>query len=511
MAFCCQSYVSIVPAVLEDLQVLEQQQQESKRKLAHAQATKQNRINQQKQLNAQLEGKKYSNGALYAQVEQSRKFLSGATRDLSACKLVTERLTKEISGFERKLKQSLYFARMVVSSNQKIESVIISVEHKIANVVRLKTEAREVIKILQKQVSSTEERDRMIRSAIQEAHANGHNCAEEQAGLRVANSKLENDRIAAQNLNQSTKLKCDGVRDQIKKMEERAAHSKAVQLQDLEVLAQHEDGFMLEQEALAVSILDADKLMQLQKEGVLEFQKHLDFELVYDSDDGIPNTVDSFGPPLAAMEAEGNHQDADLKLLDDKLHEVEEKLKRSEDEILQNDALASKLLQEAESQAEEEAEREKSAVAFERDLAFAVEEVSNLDGSFVDLQKIRDTEATVFAQSVAECEDEITQHEQTIATMEKQIRMADNACRTQTRLFEETEKPKLLLLEREAANRSSTAEDHHKSLVERSSGETMEADLNTEYDVKRKMEQEKFDERCRKLDGKRDKYIESTY
>jgi hypothetical protein len=501
----------MVPAVLEDLQVLEQQQQESKRKLAQAQATKQNRINQQKQLNAQLEGKKYSNGALYAQVEQSRKFLSGATRDLSSCKLVSERLTEGISAFERKLKQSLYFTRLVISSNQKIESVIISVEHKIGNVARLKMEAKECIQTLQTKVSCTEDRYRIIRSAIQEAHAVGHNCAEEQAGLRVANSKLEKDRIAAQNLNQSTKLKCDGVREQIKKMEERANHSKAVQLQDLEILAQHEDGYMLEQESLDLSIVDADKLLQLQRQSILEFQKHLDFELGYASDDGTPNVVDSFGPPLAAMAAKGNDADLDQKLLKEKLHEVEKELNRSHEEILQNDALASTLLDEAELQAKEQADRELSAVASQREVETAVEEASILEGSFVDLQILRDTEVAAFVQSMGECENAIAQHEQTIATLEKQIRMADNAIRTQTRLFDETEKPKLVLLEREAENRSKTAGDHHKSMVDRSSTERIETNLKTEYGKKRKIEQEIFDERCRELDEKRDKYIESTY
>jgi hypothetical protein len=503
----------VCTSVLEDLQVLEHQQQESQRKLVDAQVMKQNRINQQKQLNTQLEGIKYSNGALRAQVEQSRKFLSGATRDLSARKLFTERVTDDISGFERKLKQGLYFVRMLVCCNQKIESIMITVEHKVLNVARLKVEASEVIKVLQKKFSETENEVQMIRSAIQEAHMTSHKCAVDQASLRAANSKLENDRIAAQNLDHSTKLKVDSIREQVKKAEERDAYSRATELQEREGLAREHDARMLEQEALEFSILEASKELQLHKDRIIAIQQSPDFEFnLLIMGGSIPSFgSDAFGPALTAMEVEVGREHADLNLLTAKIQQAEKDLEQCQNEVLQYDERAAQLLEQAESQAEAEAQRETSAVQFLSGLSSTREEVSKLDESFVELKNMRETEASTFGRTMADCESEITQHLRTVESLEKDIRMEENAIKTQTRLFEDTEKPKLLVLEKQAEHRSREAEQEQKNLAERSTYEVIDAALKKEFDEKLRLEKQKWAERCQMLDSKCDRYLEREF
>ena len=155
---------------MEDLHILEQQQREAQRKLVSAQTTKQKRLDQMRQLHTLLENKNFSNGTLRAKLQQSRDFLSIATREIGNRKLATDRLQDGIADFECKLKRGVQSAKMIQVCSAKIDSFLMLIEHMITSISRLGVERRQISKELRHTYEQSEKKDLELRFAIQDVH-----------------------------------------------------------------------------------------------------------------------------------------------------------------------------------------------------------------------------------------------------------------------------------------------------------------------------------------------------
>ena len=258
---------------MQDLHILEQQQREAKRKLVSAQTTKQKRLDQQRKLNTMLENKNYSNGALRAKLRQSHEFLSVATRELGNRRLTTDRSQDGIADFECKLKRGLQSAKMIQICGAKINSFLIVIEHRVENISRLRMETMQVSTEIRQQYEQTEKKDRMLRLAIQDTHKRARKLGEEKASLRTQISKFDQDKMIAQNTEQSTELRIQSARDQIKVEADRVTSLKRTLSSEIEDVTKQRETVVSEIKAGTTSLESLKFEVQGHREKIIECKK----------------------------------------------------------------------------------------------------------------------------------------------------------------------------------------------------------------------------------------------
>lgn len=86
--------------VLRDLQVLEEQQRESQRKLQHARDKKQRTELQRAALEQQLGNLKFEDGKIKAEIAQTHKLLSKGQRSIAAVRGDAKKAEQELRDFD---------------------------------------------------------------------------------------------------------------------------------------------------------------------------------------------------------------------------------------------------------------------------------------------------------------------------------------------------------------------------------------------------------------------------
>jgi hypothetical protein len=113
--------------VMEDLRVLEEQQQESQRKLSQIKNLKQNRLERYSAVENQLVSLKYKNGEHRVQLNRAHDVLSSATREMEALKLDATRNDDRLKAINKKLKCAQARSRIHETYRHKIDGRIIAI------------------------------------------------------------------------------------------------------------------------------------------------------------------------------------------------------------------------------------------------------------------------------------------------------------------------------------------------------------------------------------------------
>ena len=467
---------------MQDLQILEQQQQEAKRKLVSAQSTKQKRLDQLRQLNTLLEDKNFSNGTLRAKLQQSRDFLSIATRDLGNRKLTTDRLQVGIADFESKLKRGLNSAKMIQVCGAKIDSFQMVIEHKIENINRLRMEQMQTSTEVRVQYEQTETKDREFRMTIQDAHKRSREWGEEKVSLRNHISKLDDDKLAAQNAEQMTELQIQGAQDSIKIEEDRIASLKRKLRSEIEDATKKNKKKSSEIKAGFTSIMTLRNKVQEYQEKIFECREiegHpqvKDFTLVF-----VQNV---FRGDLARIEEETKREEHDLLALKKSIETTELACRNANERTLQNDKEASLLVASTKSLTEEEEKRQKSASDFQYSLEYGRAEVTKLEQNFQELEKTRKSEAQANLTAIADYDVEIGQQTKVVEDLKLNIHQADISLKTKIRLFEETEKLPLFQKLEKTKSKSTTEERKYQDFLHQSSEASIESKLQADFELK---------------------------
>jgi hypothetical protein len=504
---------------MKDIAILEQQQRDAQRKLESAKTTKQNKLNQQRQLNTLLEKKKYSNGALRAKLQQCRDFLSGATRDLGSCKLGTDRFQDEIGEFNDKLNKGIRSAKMIEVCNAKINSLINLTEHKVSNISRLKREKMDKTKKARMKYEQTEKEDRMLRSAIQDTHKKTREWAEEKASLRAEISKLDSDKMSAQNTEQSTELRVQSACDQIKSEEDRSVQVKVTQLREINETVKQKEIIRSEIDSMSDSIQTLKLDLQAQKEKIIECQKVEDAHPATsssstDDEDYLPVFDQNFfRMDLTKLEAVAKKEDDELNALNRSIEEMERSLQESKKGTLKNEEDTTMLDSFAKSMSEEEENRRGDAEKFQIIIGTTRAEVAKLKDSFREMEEIREAGVQIHCKAMTDCDAEISKYTDLIEDLTLKIKREDTTLKTKIRLFEEEEKPKLLAALKAAEKGSRRAEKKHQDLIDMSTEASIESKLQTEFEFEKKFNDEKmkWEAKVRNNVAKRDTILEGKY
>lgn len=166
-------------------------------------------------LDNKLGSLKYSNGELRAQITQHRDLLSVSDRSLGSRKLLGDQASGDIRNFEKILKRGLMSARANISTLSKIDSVLIVLATNSNALGHVKTTLKSKLAELETQVETRARKEESARSAIQEQVLRFQEGANEIARIRTESIVFEKDFLAAQNMEESTRIRNKSIEAEI--------------------------------------------------------------------------------------------------------------------------------------------------------------------------------------------------------------------------------------------------------------------------------------------------------
>lgn len=178
---------------MADLRVLEQQQNESFRKLEAIKLTKQHKQSQHSSLESKLSSLKYANGEQRAQLVRSRDVLSRSTREMGATKLSSSKSSDSLKAFDSRLKKALTSKRILNALRHKVDSGIITLRNKRAIILRLKTQVADELTASTKRANDARNHEDSLRKSIQDEKYETKNIIEDITSARSEVTGLGQD------------------------------------------------------------------------------------------------------------------------------------------------------------------------------------------------------------------------------------------------------------------------------------------------------------------------------
>ena len=478
---------------MQDLQILEQQQREAKRKLVSAQTNKQKLLDQMRRLNTQLENKNYVNGALRAKLQHSHDFLSIATRDLGNRKLATDRLEEGIADFEWKLERGLQSAQLIQVCGAKIDSFLMVIEHKVDIMRRLRIERAQKSTEIRQKYKQTEKKDRELRLAIQDTHKSIRKFGEEKVILRSQMKDLDNDKMIAHNADQMTLLQIQSAREKIRLEADRFASSKRKMNSDIEEASKEEETIESEIRVGSTSIESLKQKVRDYEKAIIECNEKEGYSQAKDATPSFDQAL--FREDIRRIEDQKKEEEDELLGLKKSIEDAELACKASNKRTLENDNVTSVLVSTAKSITEEEEKRKQFTLDFQVSLELAQGEVSQLEKSFQEMEASRRLEAQANSNAIANVENEIKQQAKVAEDLKVKLKQEDTSLKTKIRLFDDTEKLPLSRKLEETKKKLLSEEKKYNDLVDISGEASIESNLKTEFELK-------FDDETKKWEAK---------
>jgi hypothetical protein len=390
--------------------------------------TKEQRLQQNTGLESKLEGLKYSNGELRAQIRQYRETLSCGSRELGARRLATGRNGDDIRAFERQLKHGLKSARVFVACRRKIDSAIIVVENKNVILNRLKVQEKQKLEDLEDGLQEKERHDQVLRASIQEEVGQSQILAREISAIRAGNSEIEQEMLDAKNMEESTKIRAESVAAQISN--ERKRHEDLISGSNAQVEEYRtEEAKIASAEAdLLVTMKENGQELQAVKEHIISCgeENPADSYLVCGTNDALPS-IDR-NRIAHILRDEDTKSNAQLKAnadLQEEIEKLEAVLQRTKQETIDVNDKASKLASSACQQDETEKERRNKLDAVKDELESEKEEVNRLEQAVKDFEDTRTIQKEEHRRRVAENEATTADTRADIARLRQEKENAD--------------------------------------------------------------------------------------
>jgi chromosome segregation ATPase len=363
-------------------------------------------------LENQLEDLKYSNGEQRAQLLQARELLSSGTRELGSRRLEAERAGDDLRAFDRKLKKGLHSARMIAACRRKIDSVIMVARTKESILLRLRSEVQEKLKDMGNKLDEAKRYEETIRKSIQEQVTLAQKHAEVTTNLRTENKYLEQDLLAAQSMEQSTKLRADAVEAEIKAEKNRHVTSIASLKAKLMECQKLRQDLATQEKSLKKQSEEKMSLLHETWNRITRYQEEEGHEL------SPPPTDPQAAPPIFDMvrlrrsldteEKYIHEQGVERRALQESSDELKAELVKLEKEAAQIETKVSYINESAQIEQKSEEERQDAMDTFLQELGSEREDVEKLHQSYKDLEQTR-------AQEASDTADELKAQQQAIA------------------------------------------------------------------------------------------------
>jgi hypothetical protein len=130
-------------SVLKDLMILEQQQKEAEHKLQTARVTKQKRLEQQAAFEVQLDGLKYENGQLRAEIQRAREILSMGQRDMLKVEETSSQAGYALRSYNRKVQMAIVARRKLMNCIHAQARILQELEKKSTLLIQMTNESEQ--------------------------------------------------------------------------------------------------------------------------------------------------------------------------------------------------------------------------------------------------------------------------------------------------------------------------------------------------------------------------------
>lgn len=177
--------------VMSDLRILEEQQNESRRRLEAAQATKQRRVDQQTELESKLDQLKYHNGQKRAELQNFHALLSEGQKSLQTARVSSEKAGGDLRDFDNLLKASLETKRAMFILQRNQDHLLDVLRDKVGVLERLSRKKEENFDRVKVEFDSVVKIEADLRESIHIASMKNHQIAESTASARTVTFKLE--------------------------------------------------------------------------------------------------------------------------------------------------------------------------------------------------------------------------------------------------------------------------------------------------------------------------------
>ena len=177
--------------VLADLQILQDQQNESERRLKAARVTKQKRLEQHAAMEAQLERLKYENGQQRAELQRANVLLSRGQRQLAEARVEAEKAGEDLREFDRKVNKCLEVKRTLQAYERKNEVMLEELRKKLSFLEHLADEAKEQYDAAQAEYDKCKKYEESLRQSIKAEAEIQQRVAKETVEVRAASAALE--------------------------------------------------------------------------------------------------------------------------------------------------------------------------------------------------------------------------------------------------------------------------------------------------------------------------------
>jgi hypothetical protein len=196
---------------MEDLRVLEEQQHDSQRKLAHVKVLKQNRLERSSAVENQLASLKYNNGERRAQLNRAHEILSSATYDMEAVRLSASGNDERLKAIDNKLKKALVRSCMYQNYRRKIDGRLFKIRSQESVCHRLLSAQREHFNLTVSTFQNTQEKDERLRQIISEFDIAGKGTCDEISIVCSERCRLADDLQSSKHMEASTMLRAKSI------------------------------------------------------------------------------------------------------------------------------------------------------------------------------------------------------------------------------------------------------------------------------------------------------------
>lgn len=201
--------------MLKDIQILEDQKQESQRGYESAQLAKNYQLERKAQLDSKLSKIKYQNGAQRAENQRSSKELSIRHRELLDARGRSERSRKNISRFEAKMKRAIGVSRLLPAFQNRVEAACIKLNESVTRMNFLKGQAASKSNAAIARRDDAKHRQELLLKSIHNNQQKERSITEEISKVRAEIAGNEADLSSAQQMESQTKLRVETIEHEI--------------------------------------------------------------------------------------------------------------------------------------------------------------------------------------------------------------------------------------------------------------------------------------------------------
>jgi hypothetical protein len=360
--------------------MLAAQQQQAKQKLEHAEQSKHDELQKQKDNNLLLEQKKYSNGEARGELDSFREFLKIATREMEKRKAGSSKLEKDLKDFQERLDGGISCGNLIDLCVERLDSILAGVKINVEETDCLVNQQDSILKKETWDYEQLKQEDEFMRTSIDNVRFEAQTLFERNKTKAANNAKIDGDMNEALSKEDDAKIELQELRDEVKANEDELAKKKAEHEAAIANLNRQEQAFLQELEALTASAIEDSKSLEDEKKAIFELLKLEGWALKFDDILNLEEFHAAKEVIEASLIANVKSREESKHCLEREIESMEQALNLLEEEGRERDEEADKLELERIAQTDAELKKKGVVAEMEAELEIEEEETNKLEG-----------------------------------------------------------------------------------------------------------------------------------